>query len=153
MGRLLIGETERVGQFVAQRSPIELKEVADFGNFVGIGILRSDGVLAAGIVLSDWQPACRRIELSGAVDDPRAISTQIIISLGDYVFGQLAVYRLSAKTSKDNRRALKLLEQLGFIREGTMAGFYGPDQHAIMLRVLEPEWRKKWGRVPLKEAA
>ncbi len=87
------------------------------------------------------------------MDDPRAISTGTIVSIGDYVFRQLNVYRVWAKTSKDNLRALKLLYQLGFIREGIMAGFYGPQQHAIILRVLEPEWRKKWGRIPLKEAA
>ncbi len=150
MGKLLIGQSETVGQFVAERSPIERP---DFGKFVGIGILRSDGSLAAGVVFSDWQPECRRIELSGAVDDPRAISTQAIVAIGNYVFGQLSVHRVWAKTSKDNRRALKLLEQLGFIREGTLAGFYGPEKHAVMLRVLEPEWKRKWGRVPLKEAA
>ena len=150
MARLLIGQSEAVGRFVAERSPIERP---DFGNFVGIGILRSDGALVAGVVFSDWQPPCRRIELSGAVDDPRAISTGTIVSIGNYVFRQLNVYRIWSKTSKDNRRALKLLEQLGFIREGTMASFYGPNQHAIILRVTEPEWQRKWGKVPLKEAA
>jgi RimJ/RimL family protein N-acetyltransferase len=150
MGRLLIGQSEAVGRFVAERSPIERPE---WGNFVGLGILRSNGTMVAGIVFNSWQPECRRIELSGAADDPRAFSTRILGELAAYVFGQLSVHRVYAKTSIDNRRALKLLEGLGFIREGTLASWYGPDLHAVMLRVTEPEWRRKWGAVPLKEAA
>ncbi len=148
--RLLIGHSADVGRFVAERSPIERP---DFGNFVGIGILRSDGALVAGVVFSDWQPQGKRIQLSGAVDDPRAVSTQTITAIGAYVFGQLSVYRCWAVTSKDNRRALKLLEGLGFIREGTLASYYGPNSHAVMMRVTEPEWTRKWGKVSLKEAA
>ena len=147
---LLLDQSERVKRFVAERSPIEQVE---FGPGVGIGIARSDGVLVAGVVFSDWHADSRRIELSGATDDVRAFSTQTLRSLGEYVFGQLNAYRVWAKTSTDNRRALKLLEGLGFIREGTLAGFYGPQKHAVILRVLEPEWRRKWGGVPLKEAA
>ena len=149
--RLLLDQPERVGRFVALRSPVEREP--DFGQFSAIGILRSDGELVAGVVFSDWHADSRRIELSGAVDDPRAIGTQMIVAVGNYVFGQLNVHRCWAKTSTDNRRALKLLKGLGFIQEGILAGFYGPQRHAIMLRVLEPEWRRKWGRVPLKEAA
>ena len=149
--RLLLDQPERVGRFVAERSPVEREP--DFGQFSAIGILRSDGELVAGVVFSDWHEDSRRIELSGAVDDPRVIGTQMIVAVGNYVFGQLNVHRCWAKTSTDNRRALKLLKGLGFIQEGILAGFYGPQKHAIMLRVLEPEWRRKWGRVPLKEAA
>ena len=147
---LLLDQSERVKRFVAERSPIEQVE---FGPGVGIGIARSDGVLVAGVVFSDWHSDSRRVELSGAVDDPRVIGTQMIVAIGNYVFGQLNAYRCWAKTSTDNRRALKLLEGLGFIREGTLAGFYGPQKHAVILRVLEPEWRRKWARVPLREAA
>lgn len=148
--RLVIDKSAEVGRFVAERSPLERVE---FGPFVGIGIERADGALVAGVVFSDWHSDSRRIELSGAVDDPRVIGTRIIVAIGNYVFGQLAAHRVWAKTSTDNRRALKLLEGLGFIREGTLAGFYGPNRHAVVLRVLEHEWRRKWGNVPVKEAA
>ncbi len=147
---LLLDQSERVKRFVAERSPIEQVE---FGPGVGIGIARSDGVLVAGVVFSDWHADSRRIELSGATDDVRAFSTQTLRSLGEYVFGQLNAYRCWAKTSTENRRALRLLEGIGFIREGTLASFYGPNRHAVILRVTAPEWQRKWGRSPLKEAA
>jgi len=147
---LLLDQSERVKRFVAERSPIEQVE---FGPGVGIGIARSDGVLVAGVVFSDWHSDSRRVELSGAVDDPRVIGTQMIVAIGNYVFGQLSAYRVWAKTSTDNRRALKLLDGLGFIREGTLAGFYGPQKHAVILRVLQPEWHRKWGVSPLRKAA
>jgi RimJ/RimL family protein N-acetyltransferase len=149
MASLLLDQSEAVGRFVAERSPLERVE---WGPFVGIGIAL-DGKLAAGVVFSDWHPDSRRIELSGAVDDPRVLSPRILRALGAYAFGQLGVHRIWAKTSKDNRRALRWLEGIGFIREGTMAGFYGPERSAVILRVLEPEWRRKWGAIALKEAA
>jgi len=128
-------------------------ERPDFKNCVGIGILRSDGELVAGLVFSDWNPGFKRIEFSGATDDPRAFSTQIRRSVADYVFGQLEIFRVWSRTSADNRRALRLLEGIGFIREGTQAHWYGEGKHAVVLRVTEPEWRRKWGSVPLRKAA
>ncbi len=148
--RLVIGQDEAVGRFVADRSPLERPDWS--AGFTGFGIVRSDGVLVAGVVFSDWHPAEKRIELSACADDPRAFSTQTLVSLGNYVFGQLAAYRCWARTSEDNRRALKFLKGIGFIKEGTLAGHYGPGRNAVMMRVLAPEWKRRW-QAPLRVAA
>ncbi len=148
--RLVIDRNEEVGRFVAERSPLEKPDWS--GGIVGFGILRSDDVMVAGVVFSNWHPEEKRIELSACADDPRAFSTRILASLGAYAFGQLNAYRVWAKTSSDNRRAIKFLEGIGFIREGTLAGWYGPGKGAVMLRVLAPEWQRKW-QTPLKVAA
>ncbi len=149
--RLVTDQSERVGQFVADHSPLERPDWS--GGFVGFGVLRADGKLVAGVVFSDWHPKEKRIELSACADDPRAFSTRTLIALGDYAFGQLAAHRVWAKSSKDNLRALRFLEGIGFIREGTLASWYGPDKHAVVLRVTAPEWQRKWGRVSLTRRA
>ena len=148
--RLLIGEDARIGRYVADHAPLERPVWA--GGFTGFGILRSDGELVAGVVFSDWHPAEKRLEFSACADDPRAFTTRIIVALGDYAFGQVKAYRVWARTSKDNTRALKFLEGVGFIREGTLASWYGPEKHAVILRVTAPEWQRKWGPKLLKAA-
>ncbi len=148
--RLVLGRDAEVGQFVAARSPLERPDWS--GGFVGFGIVRADGDLVAGVVFSDWHPAEKRIELSACADDPRAFSTRELVSLGNYVFGQLGAHRCWARTSEDNRRALKFLKGIGFIKEGTLAGHYGPGRNAVMMRVLAPEWKRRW-QAPLRVAA
>lgn len=141
MARLWVGHSEQVGEWVAARAPLQRP---DWGNFVGLGILGSDGKLVAGVVFSDWQPAFRRIEFSAAADHRRAFSPQIRREIGDYVFGQLNVYRVWARTSVDNRRARIFLRAIGFRPESTEASWYGPGVHAIQYRIFEPEWRQRW---------
>ena len=151
MARLLLGHDEEAGRFVAERSPIE-KPIWPAG-FVGFGILGSDDKWIAGVVFSDWQEDCRRIELSACADDPHAFSTRILFQLGNYVFGQLNVFRCWARTSTENRRARKFLKGIGFTEESTQAHWYGVGQHCITARVTAPEWQRKWGFSPMKKAA
>lgn len=151
MARLLLGHDAEVGEWVADRSPLE-RPVWPAG-LVGFAIVGKDDRWLAGVVFSDWQEDKRRIELSACADDPRAFSTRILFQLGNYVFGQLNVFRVWSRTSTENRRARKFLRGIGFTEESTQAHWYGPGRHCITLRVTEPEWRKKWGYSPMKRAA
>ncbi len=148
--RLVLGRDAEVGAFVAERSPLERPDWS--AGFVGFGIVRSDGGLVAGVVFSNWHSGEKRIELSACADDPRAFSIRTLTSLGGYVFGQLGAYRCWAITSEDNRRAIKFLKGIGFIKEGTLAAHYGPGRNAVMMRVLAPEWKRRW-QAPLRVAA
>ena len=139
--RLLIGQSGQVGDWVADRAPLQRP---DWVNFVGIGIVDETDKLVAGVVFSDWQPRFRRIQFSAAADHRRAFSPQIRREIGDYVFGQLNVFRVWARTSVENRKARIFLRAIGFTPESTEAHFYGPGHHAIQYRLLEPEWRRRW---------
>lgn len=149
--RLLLGQDEEVGRWVAERAPLE-RPIWQPG-FVGFAIVGNDGAWKAGIVFSDWHEGNKRIELSACADDPRAFSTRILFQIGNYVFGQLNVFRVWSRTSTENRRARKFLRGLGFTEESTQAHWYGPGRHCVTARVTEPEWREKWGYKSMKDAA
>lgn len=141
--RLLEGHDAAVAQFVHDFAPLE-KPLWKPG-FRGFGVIReSDGLLVAGVVFDDWHPNEKRVEMSGAAIDPRAFGPRTIRALGAYAFGKLDAHRVWARTSLDNRRARKLLKGLGFIEESTQASWYGPGVHAVTLRVLKPEWERRW---------
>ena len=151
MKRLLLDRSDEAGKFVADRAPIERPIWAP--GFVGFLVVSSIEKPLAGAVFSDWNAECKRIEFSAAADDPRAFSTRIMFQIGNYVFGQLNVFRCWSRTSIDNRRARKFLKGIGFTEEATEAHWYGEGRHAITLRITEPEWRHKWGYSPMKKAA
>ncbi len=148
--RLLEGHDEAVGRFVADFNYPEPAKW--FPGYRAFGVLREDGALIAGFVFDDWHPDTKRVELSARAVTPAAFSPRLIVALGAYPFGQLDCFRVSAKTSVENKRCRKILEGIGFTQEGTMASFYGPGKHAVMYRVTRPEWERRWGN-DLRQAA
>lgn len=141
---LVVNHDAEVAAFVARLMPLELPE---FAKFTAIGVV--DGTqLVAGVVFSDWRPEFGTIELSGAATDPRAFSPKIIRAIGSYPFEALDCFRVWARTATANKRARKFLLGLGFKEEGVNAHHYGAKRHAVMLRVLKPEWQLKWGERP-----
>ena len=150
--RLLLGHDEEAGRFLAERAPLE-RPIWPRG-FVGFGVVSDiDGRWLAAAVFSDCNEECRRIEFSAAADDPRAFSTRIMFQIGNYVFGQLNVFRVWSRTSTENRRARKFLKGIGFTEESTQAHWYGEGHHCITSRITEPEWREKWGYSPMQKVA
>lgn len=148
--RLLVGHDEAVAAFVADHAYPEA--AVWLPGYRAFGILREDGALVAGFVFDGWNPAAKRVELSARAITPQAFSPRLIAALGAYPFGQLAVHRVTAKTSVDNRRCRKILKGIGFTEEGTMASWYGPGLHAVMYRTTRPEWERRWGN-DLRQAA
>lgn len=138
---LLEGHDEAVAQFVADFSPIERPVFAP--GYRAFGVLRSDGQLVAGVVLSDWRPQFRTIELSAAAVSSFAFGPQIVAAVSAYVFEKLEVHRVWAKTALKNERAKRMLRGLGFIQEAVISHHYGPRSHACQWRVLKPEWENR----------
>lgn len=149
--RLLHGHDEAVAAFVAGLAPIE-RPVFEPG-YRGFGVIRDDGALVAGVVFSGWRPAFSTLELSGAAIDPRALSHRILAELGEYAFGQLEAFRVWARTSVDNRRARRFLKGIGFIEESVQAHWYGKGNHAVVSRVIKPDWQRKWCALEVAQKA
>jgi len=151
--RLLTGHDRAVADFLAGLSPIEQPRFRD-GEFTGFGVINDAGALVAGIVFSDWRPAFRTVELSGAALDPRAFSIPIVAALGAYAFGQLNSFRVWARTSTDNRLARNRLRKFGFKEESVSAHHYGQGKHAVTLRLIRPVWeRQAWAQTHDRKAA
>lgn len=139
---LLFGHTEAVCDFVAGLAPIERPVWPKLCH--GVGILRGDGALIAGVVFAtDRDPLFGAWEMSAAALSSRAFSIANVNALGAFAFRQLSANRVWARTSTDNKRARALLKALGFIEEGVTAAHYGPRRHAVTARLLKHEWERK----------
>jgi RimJ/RimL family protein N-acetyltransferase len=138
---LLFGHTDVVAGFVADRAPIERPVWPPYCH--GIGILRGDGALIGGVVFATGRPEFGAWEMSCAGVSSHLLSIEIVKTLGHFAFRQLLAHRIWARTSTDNRRARAMLKALGFTEEGVNACHYGPGQHAVVARLLRPEWERK----------
>ncbi len=149
---LLFGHTEAVAKFVAERAPIE--RPAWPVHCHGVGVLRGDGALIAGVVFATDRPEFAAWEMSAAAISSLVFSIEIVNALGAFAFRQLPqVNRVWARTSTDNKRARALLKALGFTEEGVNACHYGPGRHAVIARLLRPEWERKFGAMEARKAA
>jgi len=149
--RLLWGHDQTVIDFVAERAPIERPLWRDL--YAGIGILREDGGLIGGIVFSEYKPQFSTVEVSVAGVTSYLFDTQIFRDIGVFVFGQLNILRVSARTCDSNLRAKAMLRAIGFKNEGVKVHYFGRGHHASDWRVIRPEWEAKWGSVELQKAA
>lgn len=148
---LLWGHDQAVLDFVGARAPLERPLWRDV--YGAIGILRQDGLLIGGVVLSDYKPAFGTLELSAVGISSHLLDTRLVRQIGAFAFGQLGTFRIFARTSDRNKRAKACLRGLGFVNEGVKAHFYGRGSHASEWRVIRPEWETKWGRIELQKAA
>ena len=138
---LLFGHTEVVCEFVAGLALIERPAWPKLCH--GIGILRADGALIAGVVFATDREQFGAWEMSAAALSSHAFSTENVNALGAFAFRQLSANRVWARTSTDNKRARALLKGLGFIEEGVNAHHYGPRKNAVVARLLKHEWERK----------
>lgn len=149
--RLLEGHDADVAAFVANLSPIE-RPVWEPG-FRAFGVIRDDGALVAGVVFSGWRPAFGTVEFSAVSLSRYAFRPPIVAALGAHAFGKLGVFRVWSRTSLDNKPARATLKHVGFIEEGIEAHHYGRGRHAARLRLIRPDWERKFGAVEARKAA
>lgn len=148
---LLFGHTDTVAKFVADRAPLERPAWPTLCH--GVGVLRGDGALIAGVVFSTDRPEFGAWELSGVSIVSHAFSIEIVKALGDFAFRQLQAHRVWSRTAVSNKRARALLKALGFTEEGVQACHYGVGRHATIARLLRPEWERKFGPLEVRKAA
>ena len=144
--KLAVGFDEEVVPWVASRIPAVLTP-ENFGPCVSIGVVddRADKILA-GVVYHNAQPRFKALEVSMAAGDSRWMSRAVVNSLLAYPFVQLGCVRITAIVSRKNKRTMKLLHGLGFVREGLIRrGFVNQD--AVIFGMLAKEWRNsRWAQ-------
>lgn len=118
------------------------------GNFdpcTALGV-ELNGRLIMGLVYNDYHPEHRTIALSFAADSPMWATRENIAVLLAYPFVQLGVYKAWIATRIDNIRSLKTTDHIGFKREGVLAHHFGPGTHAVISRMLEPDFWRLYGK-------
>ena len=115
-------------------------EADDFGPCTAIGVVLG-GELVAGCVFGAYRPWVPSIEASIAAVTPAWCTRAVLGALFAYPFGQLGVGRLQATTRRDNRRARRFLERLGFSHEGIGRRAWAGGADACVYAMLKEECR------------
>ena len=88
-------------------------EPGEFGPSYPLGFLDSFGMLEAGVVLHNWQPDYRRIELTAASVRKTWMTVPRLNTIADLVYHRLNCYTLVARHDPSNRTARRLWDALG----------------------------------------
>jgi RimJ/RimL family protein N-acetyltransferase len=138
--RTLVFETGReIRDWVIERIPES--GPGCFADDSAIGVMSGDRMIA-GVVYHDYKPQFGTIELSMAADSPMWASHDIIAGLLHFPFRQLKVFKVFTVTPADNVAALRVNEHIGFKREAILAHQFGRKRHAVIMRMLEPDYAR-----------
>ena len=94
----------------------------------------------------------QRGEIGFALGKPhwrKGLARDAVATLISFAFERMDLHRLEADVDPRNTRSLRLLERLGFQREGCLRERYhlnGELQDAVLLGLLRPEWKVPQGR-------
>ncbi len=106
------------------------------------------GELIGTCALGDVTFRHRRAEVGFALRRDRwgqGLAAEALGVLFGFCFDKLGLHRLEADVDPDNDRSLRLLERLGFQREGRLRdrwNTYGTPRDGIFLGLLRPDWRR-----------
>lgn len=139
--QVLYGYSDEVAKWVADRIPHVGED--GFDKPKALGVLSADGTrVLAGIVYHDYQPKFGTIQLSFAAESPMWARKDVIAELLAYPFRQLGLYKVWTATPADNEAALKVNYHIGFKREAILAHQFGRKRHAVINRLLEPDYKR-----------
>ena len=106
----------------------------------------ASGRIVGTCTLLDVSPSNQRAEIGFAVARARwgrGLASEAVTTAMAFAFDQLGLHRLEADVDPRNERSLRLLERLGFRREGLLRERYlvgGERQDTVLLGLLRPDW-------------
>ena len=153
---LIYGRDAFTAKWVADKIP----HADTFGKCVTVGVASNDQIIA-GFVFNNYcvfpehyyedkgkrvhAKEHRTIELSMAAISPMWAKWEIIHEVLRYPFEQLDVYKVFTATPADNTKALKVNAHIGFKREAILAHQFGKKRHAVIMRMLRPDYFRLFG--------
>lgn len=140
---LLHGLDADVAGWVASRIPHV--GAAGFGPCRAIAVMGADGRALAGLVYHEYNEQAGTVQLSMAAESPMWATRGTIRALLSVPFEQFKCFKVWTATPHGNARALKVNEHIGFKREATLAHHYGRGNHAIICRMLAPDYTRRFG--------
>lgn len=100
------------------------RDIADEGDGARLAVERtSDGAFVGWCSATRWDPQHRSISLGYVYDEAvwgRGYAAESVAALLQWVFDTLDAHRVQAVTDTRNDASVRLLERLGFTREGTL---------------------------------
>jgi len=109
---------------------------------------RSDDLVIGTCTLNNIVPAHRRAEIGFALGRAywgRGYAAEALGRLLEFAFNELGLHRIEADVDPRNARSIRLLEQLGFEREGHLRERWyvgGEALDGLFYGLLAPAWRR-----------
>ena len=106
----------------------------------------ADDVVVGLLGYNSWDREHARAELGYDLARPlwgRGLAGEAVRAVVDFGFDRMGLERIGVRTDAANVRSLRMLDRLGFRREGTLRGWFVEDgtRHDIALySLLRPEW-------------
>jgi RimJ/RimL family protein N-acetyltransferase len=143
-------ERARAGRFLAM-----CRTMADEGTGVRVAVERaSDGALVGWCCLVEWNPDYRSASLGYCLDEAmwgRGYATEAAHALLTWAFGTLDLNRVQAEADTRNAASARVLEKIGFVREGTLREdcvVGGEVSDSWVYGLLRREWRPSAAPAP-----
>ncbi|MEV8533176.1 GNAT family protein [Streptomyces sp. NPDC051211] len=145
-------ERARAERFIAM-----CRKMADEGTGARVAIDRaSDGAFVGWCVLTGWNPDYRSASLGYCLDDAmwgHGYATEAAHALLQWAFDTLDLNRVQAETDTRNVASARVLEKIGFVREGTLREdcvVNGEVSDSWVFGLLRREWRPAAVPIPAR---
>ena len=136
-------EPERADRFIAA-----CRQMADEGTGARLAMDRvSDGAFIGWCGLTRWNPEYRSASLGYCLEDAawgHGYATEAAHAVLQWAFGALDLNRVQAETDTRNAASARVLEKLGFVREGTLREdcvVNGEVSDSWVYGLIRREWR------------
>lgn len=110
--------------------------------------LREDGTAIGSVGLWEWNRYHRRAEVGYGIARAywgQGYGAEAVGAAIQYGFQAMELHRIFARTIAENHRSVRMLERLGFTREGTQREHSWEDDgrfhDSAVYGLLQPEWR------------
>jgi len=106
----------------AERFLAACRQMADDGTGIRLAVDR-DGTFVGWCALTRWSPDHRSASLTYCLEQSawgHGFATEAVSALLSWAFGTLDLNRVQAETDTRNLASVRVLEKLGFLREGTL---------------------------------
>ena len=103
--------------------------------YMGLVVERGDKIIGA-FILNDYLPP-QNIEMSAVINGP--VSVPDLRDIFRYCFARVG--RITARTSTNNNRTLRMLRVLGFRQEGVLREWFQDGSDAVVFGLLKSEQR------------
>jgi RimJ/RimL family protein N-acetyltransferase len=143
---LIYGQSAALAAWAAA----QISDIGDagFGECVAIGIAAGPDLgdrFYGVVVFHEYQPQAGTIQASAAAISPKWATPGVLRALFAYPFGQLKVQKLWTAAAHDNLRSIRFNEGIGMRREAVLRHHYGRGRHAVMMSMLDTEYRaSRW---------
>lgn len=136
----LYGEDESIKNWIIDK----IDYVHKLDPCVTIGVISGDRLIA-GVAYHDYHSRYGVIQMSIATISSMWAKRSTISRLLRYPFEQLNCYKVMISIRTDNIKALKTFEKVGFEHEAVLQHNYGEGQHAVIMRMLRPDYIRLFG--------